>query len=112
MGFFDVFKSNPSKSEIDAQILAGKLAESEKINKALKQALKEEAVREASNNKKSRQQALAHLKVAERYQESIATLTGSRKTEIQAIVDKRVENAANLGLRLRGTISETIDRYA
>ncbi len=53
--------------------------------------------------------ALEHLRVAERYNDLMLDAKGARKTELQAIVDRRLEFAYNLGFPLNGTISHTIN---
>jgi hypothetical protein len=78
----------------------------------LSKAEAEENERQKRLTSKNRTQALNHLRMAERYYEQMTQSLGARKTELRAIVDKRVEQAENLGFKLKGTISETITRLS
>ncbi|MGB1304025.1 hypothetical protein [Pseudoalteromonas marina] len=80
-----------------------------KLERELKKAKQKEADRENITLNKNKMQALEHLRVAERYSEQIGLAQGSRKTELQSLVDTRLEKAKNLGFDLDGTITETIN---
>lgn len=92
-----------AKQEKDSKAAVKKL----KIDLKEVKEREEEAKRKAKDNNK--EQALAHLKAAERYENSMAQATGARKTQLQAIVDDRLEKAKNLGYDLKGSISATIN---
>ena len=82
----------------------------EVLEAQLEQAKQEESERVQQLNKKSKAQALAHLRAAERYYDQMIQAKGARKSEIKAIVDLRLERAEQLGYSVRGTITETINR--
>ncbi len=115
MGFFDLFTSKPSKEDIaneKARAAEAKLKHSEKLNMELQAALEVEANKEAKHKAKNQAQAVEHLRIAERYEEMSLMVNGARKSEFRAIVERRIENAANLGVKVKGTITETINRYS
>ena len=82
--------------------------EANAVKKELHAVKKAEAKRVLAQKKQDRKQALAHLKAAERYDEAMSKSTGARRSELKAIVDKRVEQFTNLGFKLNGTITNTI----
>ena len=56
----------------------------------------------------NKSQALIHLRAAERYIDSFNQATGARRSELQAIIDGRLEKAANLGFGIKGDITQAI----
>lgn len=56
----------------------------------------------------TKSQALVHLRVAERFIDSFNQAKGARKSELQAIIDGRLEQAANLGFPIKGDITQAI----
>lgn len=93
----------------EKKLEAKKLKEREIELKTLKRAEAERIKKQQRNNKKA---AISHLKMAERYYDSMTRAKGSRKSELRAIIDKRIEQAANLGFQLNGTITNTIERLS
>jgi len=75
----------------------------------IKARTKEEKRLEVSHNN-NKEQAIIHLKAAERYDNSMSQSKGSRKSQLKAIVDDRIEKASNLGFNLNGSITETINK--
>ena len=53
-------------------------------------------------------QALIHLRAAERYIDSFNQAKGARRSELQAIIDARLEKSANLGFPIKGDITQAI----
>ena len=53
-------------------------------------------------------QALVHLRAAERYIDAFNQATGARRSELQAIIDARLEKASNLGFAIKGDITQAI----
>ena len=56
----------------------------------------------------NKQQAINHLQAAERYFEQMEQAKGARVSQLKAIVDTRLEQAENLGFKLNGSITKTI----
>jgi len=57
---------------------------------------------------KKKESALIHLRAAERYIDGFNQAKGARKSELQAIIDARLEKAANLGYPIQGDITQAI----
>lgn len=90
------------KAEAAAKILKLELAEAKAAEKERLQA----------QQKVNKKQAIVHLKAAERYHEQMELATGSRVSELKAIVDVRVEKAKHLGFALTGSITKTITKLS
>lgn len=83
---------------------------SEKLKIEIKKAKALEAKTLMKQQSIGKQQAIVHLKAAERYNEQMSKMSGARHSELKAIVDSRLEAAKNLGFDLSGTITETINK--
>ena len=83
--------------------------ETDAAKKELHQVKKEEAERVKKAKRDNRKAAIAHLKMAERYHDAMTRAKGARRSELRAIVDKRLEQFTNLGFKLNGTITKTIE---
>ena len=86
------------KSSEESAALKAELAESQY----------QERERVSTQMNKNKRQAVVHLKKAERYFEQMELAEGSRVSELKAIVDGRLEKAEQLGFKLKGSITETI----
>ena len=83
--------------------------EEQKLSEEQVKAKKLELEREKRKTREDRACALEHLRIAERYNDSMLTMKGARRSELKAIVDRRIEMAENLGVPLKGTITNTIN---
>jgi len=82
--------------------------ETAKLKEELKEAKAAEEKRLIDQRERNRGQAIIHLEVAERYQESMEQSEGARKSSLRALIDKRLEKAANLGFPIKGDITRAI----
>jgi len=78
------------------------------VEKDLKEQLKYEKERVKIQQDANKIQAIIHLRAAERYNESFEQSVGARQSELKAIIDARVEKVEQLGFKLKGSITETI----
>lgn len=83
-----------------------------KLKSELAEAKEAEAKRVSVQQNKNRAQAVEHLKAAERYKNSASQAQGARVTQLQAIIDERLEKVKNLGFEVTGNISNMINRLA
>ena len=82
--------------------------EAEAATAELHRVKKEEAKRINARRKVDKRVAIAHLVAAERYENAMDKAQGARKSQLKAIVDERVEKFTNLGFKLNGSITKTI----
>jgi DNA-directed RNA polymerase alpha subunit len=82
--------------------------EAEEAKKELHRVKKEEAKRIEAAKRSNRKAAISHLVAAERYENALGKAQGARKSQLQAIIDERVEKFENLGFKLNGSITKTI----
>ena len=92
----------------EAKYRADAAAKANVVAEQLEEAREQEHKRLLTMQKANNTQAVVHLKSAERYEAQLEFAKGARRTELQAIVDTRVETARHLGFELKGTITETI----
>lgn len=87
-------------------------SDADKEVKALKldlvKAKKKEDERINTHKSVNKEQAINHLRAAERYSEQMEQATGARVSQLKAIIDTRLEQAKNLGFELNGSITNTI----
>ena len=81
------------------------------LKEATEKAEKEEAKRLLKQQKTKKAEAITHLEVAERYNEALLQAEGARAAKLTALIETRLEKAANLGFPLKGTITGTIAHY-
>ena len=79
-----------------------------KIEEQLVTAEFDEKFRTHEHSLAKKSQALTHLKAAERYIDSFNQAKGARRSELQAIIDSRLEKAAQLGFAIKGDITQAI----
>lgn len=59
----------------------------------------------------SKKQAIAHLRIAERYADQLTQCKGARHSEIKALLDSRLEKAEHLGFKVTGDITKAINKW-